>query len=87
MTPHESMSLKIAELSASVQAKLPNMPTLLRDIHSILKNDSELVSVLSPQEVGVIVGGLSLQTQTTITTSVLSGGKGKSLKKVSIDDI
>jgi len=87
MTPHESMSLKIAELAASVQATLPNMPTLLRDIHSILKNDSDLVSILTPEEIGVIVSGLSKQTQTTITTSVLSGGKGKSLKKVSIDDI
>ena len=87
MTPHESMSLKIAELGASVQAKLPNMPTILRDIHTILKNDHELVSVLSPEQIGVIVSGLSLQTQTTITTSVLSGGKGKSLKKISVDDI
>lgn len=87
MTPHESMSLKIAELSVSVRATLPNMPTLLRDIHTILKNDSDLVSVLSPEEVGIIVSGLAAQTQTTITNSVLSGGKGKSLKKISVDDI
>lgn len=87
MTPHESIALKIAELAVAVKATLPNMPTLLRDIHTILKNDSDLVSILSPAEIGMIVSGLSVQTQTTIINSVTSGGKGKSLKKVSVDDI
>ena len=87
MTPHEIISLKIAELQTAVQATLPSMPTLLRDIHSNLRNDPEIVTLLSPQQVAVIVSGLSKQTQTTITTQVLSGSKGKSLKKVSVDDI
>jgi len=87
MTPHEIIALKIQELYASVQQTLPNMPTLLRDIHSNLKTDPELVTLLTPDEVSIIVSGLSKQTQTTITTSILSGGKGKSLKKISVDDI
>jgi len=87
MTPHEIIALKIQELYVSVQQTLPNMPTLLRDIHSNLKTDPELVTLLTPDEVSIIVSGLSKQTQTTITTSILSGGKGKSLKKISVDDI
>jgi hypothetical protein len=87
MTPHEIISIKIAELYTSVQATLPNMPTLLRDIHSNLKSDPELVTLLTPEQVSIIVSGLSKQTQTTITTSILSGTKGKSLKKISVDDI
>lgn len=86
-TQHEAISIKIAELYNSVQSSLPNMPTLLRDIHSNLKQDPELVTLLTPEQVSIIVSGLSKQTQTTITTSILSGSKGKSLKKISVDDI
>ena len=87
MSPHEIISLKISELYESVQRSLPGMPTLLRDIHANLKQDPELVTLLTPEEVSVIVSGLSKQTATTITTQVLTGGKGKSLKKISVDDI
>tara|TARA_R110000868_G_scaffold402362_1_gene678619 strand:+ start:550 stop:813 length:264 start_codon:yes stop_codon:yes gene_type:complete len=87
MTPHEIISLKIAELQVAVQASLPRMPTLLREIHANLKQDPEIVTLLSAAQVAIIVSGLSKQTQTTITTSILSGGKGKSLKTISVDDI
>jgi hypothetical protein len=87
MTPHEIISHKISELQLAVQSSLPNMPTLLREIHGNLKQDTEIVTLLTPQEVSIIVSGLSKQTQTTITTSILSGSKGKSLKKISVDDI
>ena len=87
MSPHEIISLKIQELYDSVQSTLPGMPTLLRDIHANLKQDPELVTLLSPEQVSIIVSGLSKQTATTITTAVLTGGKGKSLKKISVDDI
>jgi hypothetical protein len=86
-TSHEAISIKIQELYDAVQATLPNMPTLLREIHSNLRQDPELVTLLSPEQVATIVSGLSRQTQTTITTSILSGSKGKALKKISVDDI
>lgn len=87
ITPHEALAIKIAELQTAVQQSLPNMPTLLRDIHSNLKQDPEIVTLLTSEQVSIIVSGLSKQTQTTITTSILSGSKGKSLKKISVDDI
>lgn len=87
MTPHELISFKISELYDAVQKTLPNMPVLLRDIHTNLKADPELVTLLDPDEIAVIVSGLSKQTQTTITTAIVSGTKGKSLKKISVDDI
>ena len=86
-TPHELLSLKIAELNESIISVHPSMPTLLREIHGNLKQDPELTALLSPAEVAIIIAGLSKQTQTTITTSILSGTKGKSLKQISIDDI
>ena len=87
LTPHEIISLKIAELQTAVLQTLPNMPALLREIHQNLRNDPEIVTLLTPPQVAIIVSGLSKQTQTTITTQVLSGSKGKSLKKISVDDI
>ena len=87
MTPHEIISLKISELDQALKESSPTMPTLLRDIHKSLSLDPENVTLLSPQEVAIIVNGLSKQTQTIITTSILSGSKGKSLKKISVDDI
>ena len=87
MTPHEIISLKISELQVAVRATLPNMPALLRDIHQNLKADPEIVTLLDASQVAIIVSGLSKQTQTTITTQVLSGSKGKSLKKISVDDV
>ena len=87
MTPHEIIQLKINELQTAVQSTLPNMPALLREIHGNLRNDPEIVTLLTQPEVAIIVSGLSKQTNTTITTQILSGTKGKSLKKVSIDDI
>jgi hypothetical protein len=87
MTPHEAISIKIAELYDAVQQTLPNMPHLLRDIHANLRSDPEIVTLLTADEVSIIVSGLSKQTQTTITTSILSGSKGKALKKISVDDI
>lgn len=87
ISAHEAISIKIQELYEAVQKTLPNMPSLLRDIHQNLRTDPEIVTLLSPEEVSIIVSGLSKQTQTTITTSILNGSKGKSLKKISVDDI
>jgi len=63
------------------------MPTLLRDIHMNLRNDPDIVTLLAPSQIAIVVSGLSKQTQTTISTQIMSGTKGKSLKKLSVDDI
>jgi hypothetical protein len=86
-TSHTHIQMKIAELSQALTSSHPSMPTLLRDIHQNLKQDPDIVTLLSSEEVSIIVSGLSKQTQTTITTSILSSNKGKSLKKISVDDI
>lgn len=87
VTQHEAISLKIAELEAALLTAHPTMPTLLRDIHSNLKQDPEIVTLLSQKDVSIIVKGLSAQTQTSIVTSILSKSKGKAASKISVDDI
>lgn len=75
-------NLKNALLSAH-----PTMPILLREIHKTLKADPEVVTLLSEEDIGVIVKGLSKQTQTTIATSLASGKKGKSIKSIGVADL
>ena len=87
MTPHTAISIKILELQEALTNVHPTMPTLLRDIHANLKRDPDVVTLLTPAEVAIIVSGLSKQTQTTITTSIIKGTKGKSAKAISVDDI
>ena len=87
MTPHQIISLKISELHQSILDEHPTMPILLREIHQNLKLDPENVTLLTPQEVSIIVSGLMKQTDTTITTSILKGTKGKSAKNMSVDDV
>lgn len=86
-TSHIEISIKISELEDCLKQSHPSMPELLRDIHRNLQQDPEIVTLLTPLEVSIIVKGLSVQTQTTITTSIISGSKGKALKKISLDDI
>ena len=67
----DSIAMKIAELSQMILAAHPRMPMLLRDIHTILKNDPDNVTLLSEEDIGVIVSGLKLQTKTVITAAAL----------------
>jgi hypothetical protein len=87
MTPHETIAMKIAELDAALKAKHPSMSSLLHIIHQSLAQDPDVVTLLKPEDRAVIVAGLEVQTQTQITTAVVSGTKGKALKNVSESDL
>ena len=87
MTPHETISLKIADLTQSLLTAHPSMPSLLQDILRNLQADPEVVTLLTAEDKSRIVAGLMKQTSTKITASMISGGKGKTLKKVGVDDV
>lgn len=84
---HVAVQEQIENLKAALLAAHPTMPILLREIHKTLKADPEVVTLLTEEEIGVIVNGLSSQTQTTIATSLASGKKGKSIKSIGISDL
>lgn len=67
------------DLEAALENKLPNMPTILRDIHLHLQKDVDCVTILEDAEIGTIVRGLeSIQGQTIVTnpkTGKSTGGK------------
>lgn len=83
---------KVAELEAALLAILPTMPIILKDIHTHLRADPELVTVLSDEEVGHILRGLKIQTNTQIAAKVLKSSSGSTANKAklaqtTIDDL
>ncbi len=66
---------KIADLQSQLLTQHPQLPMLLRDIHKSLKEDPAVVTMLDPEEIGIIVSGLLKQTQTVIATKSASSKK------------
>lgn len=58
----DAITMRIAELEASLLAANPMMPTFLRVIHAELLKSPELVHVLTNEQRAVIVAGLQKQT-------------------------
>jgi hypothetical protein len=81
MTQAEQLKEKVRELQSMLLSSHPQMPTLLRTIHSALRADPDMVTLLEPEEIGVIVSGLQKQTMTTIAGTV---AKSKTKKASSI---
>ena len=75
---------KLAELEKSLLEKLPGMPTLLRSIHSGLKKDPHIVTILSEEECNILVKGLKKQTGTEIATTALKKGTKKAMNKMQV---
>ena len=51
--------MELASLEQALTEKLPEFRTILRDIHQKLRNDPDIVTVLSEEEIGLIVSGLA----------------------------
>ena len=79
---------KLAMLDDSLKENLPNMATILRDIHTQLKDDPDTVTLLSEEECNILVEGLKAKTQTVIATAALKSSKAKkALKKTTLEDL
>lgn len=86
MNLQEQISEKILTLQSQLLSQHPQLPTLLREIHSTLKENPDCVTLLSEQEIGVIVNGLKVQTATQIAATAVKS-KTKALKSISLDDL
>ena len=78
---------KVAALQAALLEAHPQIPQLLRTIHSQLAKDPELVTLLSEAEIAVVVTGLKKQTQTELVTSLAKPSTTKALKKLTVLDL
>jgi hypothetical protein len=79
---------KLASLEEALLSRSPEMPTLLRTIHSQLKKDPDLVTILSPEECSVLVRGLVKQTGINIAATTVkkkSGSKAMSKMQPGLD--
>lgn len=74
----QQLQEKVASLKTALLDKHPQMPILLREIHSTLKKYPEQVTVLSEEEVAVIVSGLMKQTGTEFAVAAQKGPGNKS---------
>ena len=80
------LQMKIAALKDAILTAHPTMPTLLAQIHKQLKADPVSVTLMSEEDIAVIISGLSAHTKTEIIASAVKA-KGKALKNLSADDL
>lgn len=78
---------KLAQLDSLLETAAPGMPTLLREIHQILKKDPDMVTLLSEEECNIVVRGLKKQTATEIATAAVKKGAKKALSKMTVADL
>ena len=76
---------KIQSLQDAILNTHPRLPIILRDIHTMLKNDPAIVTLMSEEEISILVNGLKQQTKISITESAAK--KKVSLKGVSLADL
>lgn len=86
MTQAQQLQENIAKLKEALISANPGMPTMLRTIHTELRKDPAIVTLLSPEEVGTLVAGLMKQTNTVIAADVAKKST-KSLKKITLEDL
>jgi hypothetical protein len=70
---------KVADLSQAILDKHPRMPTLLREIHTTIRQYPEQVTLLSEEEISTIVSGLQVQTNTAFAAAVSKPAAAKSV--------
>ena len=74
---------KVQSLSKLILDKHPRMPVLLREIHTALSLQPENVTLMSEEEIGIIVSGLKVQTGIEFSASAISGaGKTSAVAKI-----
>lgn len=85
MTPDQTTELriKVAELQQALLTAHPTIPVLLRTIHTQLRKDPEIVTIMSPEEIGIVVNALKVQTRTEISTTVAKTTAASIKKQIS----
>ncbi len=69
---------KVAELEESLLSRHPRMPVLLQEIWKALREQPENVTLLSEQDIAVVVNGLKQQTGVEFAAAAVKGTRAKS---------
>jgi hypothetical protein len=78
---------KIQELQERLLSQHPTMPVLLQTIHKLLKQQPDNVTLLSDEQIGVIVSGLLRHTGTEIAAKAAGKKTKKVSQKLSLSDL
>lgn len=80
---------RMETLQEELEKGVPSYKDSLRTIHSMLRADPDLVHVLSEEQIGVVIAGLSKHKGVVITEigKKGSGSGGKKSATISLDDI
>ena len=78
---------KIEELKEKLQNAAPGYEGLLYTIHKQLAADEQLVHILTEDQIGIIVAGLSKKKNIIIASAVSAKTTKASLKNVSLGDL
>lgn len=87
MTPHEQIQNNILQLREALVSAYPQIPSLLQTIHRQLKADPEVTTLLTEEEISIVVNGLKRQTATELVTKTSSAAKTSRIKSVTADDL
>ncbi len=80
------LNMQFASLQESLLSNNPTMPTLLREIHTKLMNDPDVVTLVTEAEIKLVVSGLSKLTAVKFAESLSKSTKvSKSLKNANLD--
>lgn len=84
----EQVKEQLIQMDTVLQEKAPGLPNLLRTIHTHLKKDPEIVTLLSEDECNILVSGLKEHTKIELACKAIKGSVGgKSLKKTTLEDL
>ena len=78
------LQMRIASLESAILATHPTLPVILREIHKQLRDDPAIVTLMTPEEIRVVVSGLKLQTKVEITQAAV---KKRIPKNISLMDL
>lgn len=81
LTPYEQLQERVLALQTTILNKHPSMPTLLQDIWRTLKAQPENVTLMSEQEIAIIVSGLQVQTNVSLAQTVSKSAKSATANK------
>lgn len=77
LTEYEPFKMKLAELSQALEEEIPGFALLLRDIHREMQKDPNVVTIMTPDEIGSIVKGLTKHMDITIVPAKTASGRAK----------
>lgn len=86
-SPHEECKNKILSLQAVMIEETPKLPIVLGEIKRILIKNPEVATLLTEEEIGKLVAGLSMRANEKLAEAVVKSTRSKSVKNATVDDL